>query len=142
MITMTTTQAGAVSREAARLITEEINTAVQAILARHGLEAGKSSSGYGDYYQFKITANAVQLNERGVNLQSNEAQAWLVNAFQYNFTREQAEAALGKTFTSKGKTMKFLGFESRRPKFPVYAEDTATGERFFLTEPVLEKVRA
>jgi hypothetical protein len=132
-----------VSKEQAAIITDEIRTAINEILTKHGLDANKVSSGYGEWYEFKFTASPVTLGLNGVNLTSKEAVYYTKFGFaSYDYQKEtRLEAPLGTMFTtSKGQKMVFAGIDSKRSKFPIVANEVGTGKTFFLTETVITKI--
>lgn len=86
----------AVSRETADAISKEIAEAVRAIITKHGLTVESMKTGYGDYYDFKVKATAVQM-KNGINLQTKQARDFVAWSFKYGFETEAAEAALGST---------------------------------------------
>lgn len=91
-------QSLAVSRETADAISKEIAAAVRAIITKHGLTVESMKTGYGDYYDFKVKACAVQM-KNGVNIESKQARDFVNYSFRWGFETEAAEAALGQTLT-------------------------------------------
>lgn len=120
-----------IERNTAKQVTAEIQEAVNAILAKHGMVAGKVSSGYGDFYKFTIQASMNVVGDSGVNEASTEAIAYE----RFGSTYGLPEGILGKAFTAKGKTYKFAGIATSRPKYPIVAID-AEGNRVCFTEQV------
>lgn len=108
-----------ITKMQAAAISAEINAAVEAILARHGLEKGRVSTTYGAGYTFKVDAAAVNTGANGVNTSSKEAQAWLANSYFFGVkNRADAEAALGQKVTVGGRTLVFCGLNPRSTKYP------------------------
>jgi hypothetical protein len=127
-----------VSKATASAITGEIESAVNAILAKHGMDAGKTMVKYGNLYSIKIEATPLAENENGVNVNSPEAQAWEMFGTSYGF--DNPTEALGKTFTTSGKTFKFIGFNTKAPKMPVNAVCLEDGKSYKFPTKALRKI--
>lgn len=129
-----------VSKETASIVAKEIADAANEILARHGLEKSKQTAKYGSVFKITIEANATNWNERGVNLASPEAQAWLSFGGSYGF-KNPAEA-LGQVFSvpMKGaiKTFKLIGLNGDAERFPVVVQDVTDGTKSRLTHVTLK----
>lgn len=121
-----------ISKELSRQVTDDIRTAVDAILAKHGLVAGKVNTHYGIHYKFSIEAVAEELGENGVNLASKEATAYQ----QLHKVYDLPEGLLGKIITVKGEPLVFLGIAASRSKYP-YAFRKANGETTLYTDAIV-----
>ncbi len=110
----------------ASIITAEIRAAVDAVLDRHGLKAGRMSTRYGDRYEFKIEASPVTEGPNGVNLTSPEATAYLASAKFHGFDPD----ALGKEFLLHGKFYVFEGELRRNHKYRWLFREVSTGKNF------------
>lgn len=119
-----------ISKQQAEQISSEIDSAIAAILEKHGLQRGKRSIQYGDLFTYKVEASALIQGENGVNLGSKEAQAWIVNGSLYGFT--DPKAALGQEFTWAGKQFIFIGLRPRSKKSPVIARSAADGKEYVM----------
>lgn len=135
----------AIPRALAREITDELMEAAKAVLQKHGLAVGKSSSGYGDSYKFTISACNVRLGQNGVNLDSNEAKEFVVTAHAlFKMTHAEAEAALGSVIYTNPKTGDciLIGYNGRKSKMPVIIQSLRDGKTYFVGEQTLSKVGA
>jgi hypothetical protein len=94
-----------VTREEAKVISDEIMAAVHAVLAKHQLQALPTKTGYGDNYVLKVEAVKVELGRNGVNIHSKEAMLLdLVGAF-----KGLNAADLGAKFKHGGRTWVLTG---------------------------------
>jgi len=135
----------AIPRALAREITDELMEAAKAVLQKHGLAIGKSSSGYGDSYKFTISACNVRLGQNGVNLDSNEAKEFVMTANAlFKMTFAEAEAALGTVIYTNPKTGDciLIGYNGRKSKMPVIIQSLQDGKTYFVGEQTLSKVGA
>lgn len=121
-----------ITRQQAQAITEEISEAVTAILSKHGLAEPKIKTTYGDYYQFKVQAAPLEEGANGVNLNSPEAQAYLLDA---KYDDDLDPDALGREFTVQGRTFVFTGSLTRGKKF-VYAARGEDGRTYKFTSDI------
>jgi hypothetical protein len=131
-----------ISRSLAAQITADIELAVQSVLAAHGLQQEKVNTKYGDVYEFRITANIPTLNEQGVNVASESAQAWVLEA-RYNplcADIDDPAAVLGTRFSSGGHEWVFDGWNSRARRFPIVATRVADGKKYKIGEGVLSTI--
>jgi hypothetical protein len=120
-----------VSKEQAHELAEKISEAAEAILKEAGLEPKRVSSRYGEWFEFKITAEQVELGPNGVNLTSEYAGAFAQLAGLFDL--EGVE--LGQPFRANGKTYFFAGIAPSRRKFPIYALDESGKGSFFTDTP-------
>ena len=127
-----------VTKATAQSITTEIEVAVNAILTKHGMDSGKTAVKYGDHYSIKIESTPLVENENGVNVNSPEAQAWAMFGTSYGF--DNPVEALGKTFTTSGKTFKFIGLNTKAPKMPVNAVCLEDGKSYKFPTQALRKI--
>jgi hypothetical protein len=133
-----------VSKETAQAVASEIDKAVRDILAKHGLESGKTSMGYGEWFDFKITATAVELGLNGVNLASKEATYY--TKFGYTAylggdivsdTGTPLTAVLGTRFQGD---YFFAGIDAKKRKNPIVAIDRKTGKTVFFAENIIPRL--
>ena len=120
-----------VTKDKAREITAEIEVAVKAIFEKHELQPSKIRSKYGDGYQVSIQADAIEMNDSGVNLASTESQVWISIGNKYGF--ENPASVLGAEFVQNGKPFKFLGMNPNASKFPLVAKNLKDGKTYKLT---------
>lgn len=134
-----------VTKEQAVSITAEIKTAVDAILAKHGLSDPKVKSNYGDYYRFTLEACAKNEGDNGVNLSSKEATYFTkfgYTAYDEKWVATELVAPLGTLFTVKGVEYAFGGIASSRKKYPIVGISTADGRTMLFTDAVVAKINA
>lgn len=127
-----------VSKDFSAKVAKEIESAVQVILEKNRLEAGKVRIKYGDVFSFSIEASRVTLNENGVNTSTPEAQMWKIVGEGLGF--DKAEDALGAHFEVNGNEYKFLGWNDRSKRFPVIAYKEASGEKVGFSARVLRRI--
>lgn len=109
-----------ITRQQAREITDEIMSAIQGVLTKHGLTVDSKKSNFGDIYGLTIKASQSQLNENGINTNSLEAMAFLLNAQHHGVT--DTVAALGAPFTYRGEQYRCIGYNTRARKMPFLIE--------------------
>ena len=133
-----------VPKELSREITQELLEAAKTVLAKHGLALEKSSSGYGDSYKFTVSATTVRLGKNGVNLDSAEAQEFVMTAILWDMTREQATAALGEVIYTSAKTGDcfVIGYNGRKRTLPVIVQSVRDGKTYYISDAALAKVGA
>ena len=128
-----------VSKETAAQVAQEMKTAMEEILKRHNLDTQQVKWGHGDWFEWKITATAIELGPNGVNLATPEAQYYTkfgFSAYQegpIQFCKTELTAPLGTEIQVQGQTLYFAGIAPKRRKFPI-AVINASGEMMFLTE--------
>jgi len=127
-----------VSKETATQVAQEMKTAMEEILKRHNLDTQQVKWGHGDWFEWKITATAIELGPNGVNLATPEAQYYTKFGFSAygqapNFTQTELTAPLGTEIQVQGQTLYFAGIAPKKRKFPI-AVINASGEMMFLTE--------
>ena len=127
-----------VSKELCTLVSKEIDAAIADILARHGLEATKRQSQYGDWFKFTVTASPVVIGDSGVNEATPEASAY--NRFYRSYGLN--EGLLGKEFVSKGETYRFCGIATSRRKYPFVGKRISDNQTVFFTEDLAAKLNA
>lgn len=118
-----------VTREMSETISGEIKTAVDSILAKHGLVAGKISMGFGEFYDFKITAYANETGRNGINLASPEALLFAGFGAMHGLTTDD----LGCEFTHMGQRWILVGAKNSA-KLPIIAQRVDDGKRYMLPE--------
>jgi len=121
-----------ISKELCNDISTELNTAINAVFAKHGLMRKKFTSGYGDRYSLSVTAEAIALGDNGVNTASSEARAYEM----FYATYELPAGILGKKFSIKGVNYAFAGIATSRRKYPIYALNLSTGSYVFFQDTV------
>jgi hypothetical protein len=124
-----------ISKTKAQAMIDELSPVVKEIMARHGMDP-KFAWKYGDWFEMKMTASAVEEGPNGVNLNSPEAQYFSRFGFtSYALSQVlQLSAPLGTLFTSKGKTYAFAGIAAKRSKYPIVGRNVADGSITFFTE--------
>lgn len=136
-----------ISKETGQAVAAEINEAVRAILAKHGLEAGKTVTGHGEWFEYKVTAVAVTLGDNGVNLSSKEATyyskfGYTAYAGDDDFTGVELTAPLGTRFNA-GRPLQdyaFAGIDAKKRKFPIMAIDLQTGKMVGFPDSVVSRI--
>lgn len=118
-----------VTREMSQTISGEIKTAVDSILAKHGLVSGAISTGYGDRFDFKVTAYANETGRNGINLASREALLFAGFGAMHGLTTDD----LGCEFTHMGQRWILVGAKNSA-KLPIIAQRVADGKRYMLPE--------
>lgn len=107
-----------VDRMKARALSAEIDAAIAPVLAKHGMEKGKTHTTYGELYRFKIEATPI-------GAAKPEETDWQRFATLFNLP----EDALGKEITLGGQKMKIVGLNTRARKMPVMLE-AAGGKKY------------
>ncbi len=128
----------AVSRDQARIISQEIQTAVEAILKKHNLKIQKQSSKYGTAYDYKVSAVAVKL-VNGINMSSVEAQQWVANA-GWAYDVANAEDVLGADFISGGVNYRLAGCNLNKTAKPILILDVKTGKEYWASKNILNAI--
>lgn len=125
-----------VDKQTAQQVTAEIEAALQGILAKHGMEQGKVSVKYGEFYKVTFEATPVALNDNGVNINTPDAQSWIYAGEFRGF--ENPASVLGTTFTMNGRTFKFIGYNDRATRMPVVAIDVKDGKEYKIDAKALK----
>lgn len=136
-----------ISKETANAVATELDAAVRAILTKHGLEAGKTTIGCGEWFDYKIVATAVTRGDNGVNLSSREATyytkfGYTAYAGDDDFTGVELEAPLGMRF-SAGRPLQdyaFAGVDSKKRKNPIVAIDLTTGKTVYFADSIVARL--
>jgi hypothetical protein len=118
-----------VTREMSQTISGEIKSAVDSILAKHGLVAGKMATGFGEFYDFKITAYANEIGRNGVNLASKESLLFPAFGAMHGLTADD----LGCEFTHMGQRWVLVGAKNSA-KLPIVARRVEDGRLYALPE--------
>jgi hypothetical protein len=139
---MSKESANNVERELAKAITSEIMEAAKAILAKHGMELAKSSSGFGDYYKLSIQASAVKKGKNGVNLASTEASHWLSYSSMYGFSYDEALEMLGSVVKSTPKDGDLILIGSCNRKLPIIVQSLKNGKQYQVSNLWMSKTYA
>lgn len=114
-----------IEKEKARQISDEIRLATQEIFKKHGLAAPKISTKYGQWYEVKMEASELRLDESGVNLASKEAE------YYTQFGYPGLKAPLGTKFEMNAGTYVFEGIAASRRKYPILARRLDNDTRYF-----------
>jgi len=133
-----------ISKETGQAVAKEMDAAMRDILAKHGLEVGKVSTGHGEWFEFKVTAVAISLGDNGVNLSSKEATYY--SKFGYtaylggdnDFTGTQLTAPLGTLFYDGNYA--FAGIDSKKKKNTIVAIRIADGKTVLFPESVIPTI--
>ena len=128
----------AVTKEEARIISQEIQIAVEAILKKHNLKMSKQSIKYGTGFDYKVSAVAVQL-VNGVNITSIEAQQWVANA-GWAYDVANADDVLGAQFMSGGVTYRLAGCNLNKTAKPILIVDIKTGKEYWASKNILNAI--
>ena len=135
-----------ITRQSVSAINAEIKLAVTEILAAHGLALDLSKVSYSSTSaKFTITALVPEVNDAGVNLNTPEAHYWTtcgsieLEIANIDFEGSAADL-LGVVFKHNGDEFRFVGFSSRRPKFPVTAERVSDGHKFKFSGTTLRTI--
>lgn len=126
-----------IDRQTAVTVAKEVEAAVAAVFAGHGLAAPKVKTSYGDILRLTIETSVKTEGDNGVNTTSKEAIAYKVMGSLYGLP----EDALGVVFTSGGKRYVFTGIATNRPKYPICGtgED---GRSYKFTETTARAIHA
>lgn len=135
---MTTTNQ--VGKEIAQAITEELRKAAEEIFAKHGLQTTKQISKYGEWYDFRIEATAIEQGLNGVNLASKEAiyftkYGW--TAYASDFTPTELVAPLGTIFQDGPGRDEFVfaGVDPKKKKNPIVL--IRLGKTYYAPEAII-----
>jgi hypothetical protein len=118
-----------ITKEQGRAVTKEILEAIQGVLDKHGLTLDSQKSNYGDIYGITIRATRASLNENGINTNSLEATAFLLNAQHHGVT--DTVEALGKPFTYRGEEYRVIGYNTRARRRPFMIEKISEPGRVY-----------
>jgi hypothetical protein len=116
----------AITREQAKAITADVEAAVAAVFAQHGLEPSGARTSYGNEYTVKLSAIPVERDEAGINRADPKVKAWADMARYYGLP----EDGVGRTFKVQGHTYTIIGLAPGRPRRPVIATDLSTGKPY------------
>jgi len=132
-----------VDKALANIVGTEIDKAVREILAKHGLEAGRTSIGCGEWFDYKIVATAVELGLNGVNLATKEAKYYTKFGFTAylggddDFVGTELTAVLGTRFNGD---YAFAGIDAKKRKNPIVALDIKTGKTVYFQESIIPRL--
>lgn len=121
-----------VDKRTAVAVSEQIEAAVDEILAKHGMARSKSRTKYGIAYSIAIDATPVTLGLNGINESTVEAQAYKTLHRSYGLP----DGLLGKKFKVNGTEYAFAGIATSRRKYPFYVKNMSTGTMSFFQESV------
>ena len=128
-----------VSKATAQAITGELEVVIREVFEKHGLDYQGTKTIFGEYYELKVKAVAVSLNDNGVNMSDPMATDFVEYASIHGFG-DNAEAALGVPFTFfNGETVRIIGYSYKNRKYPViYTKDSDPGGRWKTSEHILK----
>lgn len=128
----------AIAKGQAARITDEIMAEVDRVLVKHGLTVGKTSTRYGDMYEFKVVASEIEEGPNGVNLASGEALVYKASAGHLTWYAGQGVTlnpdALGRIINLNGQQFVFLGMKPRSKKYPFLGRSVLDGKTYKLPE--------
>lgn len=127
-----------ITRQTATAVAKEVEAAVAAIFAAHGLAAPKVKTTYGDYLKIALESSPEVKGDNGVNLASPEAIAYQ----RYHSLYKLPDNALGTKFVVQGKEFVFTGISPNRPKYPINAVAVADGKGYKFGESVAARITA
>lgn len=127
-----------VDRQTALTVAKEVEAAVAAIFAAHGLAKPKVKTTYGDYLKIALESSPVVKGDNGVNMASPEALNWK----RYHAVYDLPENGLGAKFTSQGKEFVVTGLTPSRPKYPVNAVCVTDGKSYKFGTNVAGRIKA
>jgi hypothetical protein len=113
-------------------VAREMEAAVRPILDKYGL-SGQARWTYGDYFEFKMKATKFEEGANGVNLNSPEAQMYLLNA---KYDPKLSEDAVGRKFRSGGQDFVFLGMNPRAKRYLYLAKRERDGAILKFTDSI------
>ena len=138
-----------IDKATALAVAEEMRTAIDAILEKHGLQLEDRKIGYGDYFDFKIKAVPVIKGTNGVNMASQEATSYIKFGYQgivqdgTQFgTPTTLTAELGTIFDIDGVEYVFAGVNPRKRKFPIVAIRKFDGASMGFPDGVINRINA
>ena len=152
MATATMTES-VVSKEKCTEVSREINAAIMDIFAKHNLKVTKTSSKYGDNYEFKIVAEAQMISEDGINLASPDVVYYnryghegapiykTQGESQVLVSYEKLVAPIGTKFESGGRIFAFAGVRSRG-KNKILAVEQESKKTFVFADAVIKLINA
>lgn len=127
-----------IDRQTAVTVAKEVEAAVAAIFAAHGLAKPKVKTTYGDYLKIALESSPDVKGENGVNTASPEALAYK----RYHAVYNLPENGLGARFFSQGKEFVVTGLSPNRPKYPINAVCVADGRSYKFGTNVAHKIAA
>ena len=138
----------AIDRQTAITVGQEIDLAVEEVLARFGLKRQPHRVQYGSTMTYKVEITRPHVNDKGVDEGSPVAQEWLLLGNyeirkQFGYDGEPpftAKDALGAEFYYNGRRFRLDGMNSRARKYPLVATALDDGRQFKFTHHVLAKL--
>jgi hypothetical protein len=124
------------TRELAKTLTQEINEAVNIVLARHGMSSDKVKTVYGDYYEIKIQASQIETNAAGIKTSTPEMQDLRAVALGYNITDIEADLASEEPIVIGGKRYVPAGFKTRARTRPFLMKNVEDGKTYIFGREV------
>jgi hypothetical protein len=132
-----------IDKATAQAVATEIQEAILAILAKHNLQESKTVWKYGEWFEMKVEAIAVERGLNGVNLASKEAMYYTKfgwTAYDDNYNASELTAPLGTIFPMKGQNYAFAGIDPKKRKFPIYARRISDGVMVGITENMIPTI--
>ena len=127
-----------ITRQTAITVAAEVEAAVAAIFAAHGLVKPKVKTTYGDLLRIALESSPDVVGDNGVNIASPEAIAYAKFHAHYDLPVN----GLGVKFFSQGKEFVLTGLSPNRPKYPINAFCPADGKSYKFGQSVAAKVTA
>lgn len=127
-----------ITKAKAKIVSAEIEKAIDLILEKHGMTKTKVRVKYGHIFSFVVEASEINLNDAGLDVGTPKATCWLQFGKDYGFSNP--ESALGKTFVANGKTFVFIGLDLNKPKYSVCAKEQSTNCEYGFTLNALKKI--
>lgn len=127
-----------IDRLTAVTVIKEVEAAVAAVFAAHGLAKPKVRGSYGDSLKITLESSPDVKDDNGINVASPEALAYQ----RYHAAYELPSNGLGVKFVSQGKEFVVTGLAPNRPKFPISAVCTADGKAYKFGRTVIPKINA
>jgi hypothetical protein len=132
-----------ISKETAGVVSAEIYEAVKAIFAKHNLEVSKSTSGHGDWFEFKVVGSPIAKGLNGVNMASKEATYYTkfgYSSYSEDFSELRLTAPLGTKFMWNNREVFFAGIDAAKRKFPIMVIEASTGKTLMLPDAAIGKI--
>jgi hypothetical protein len=127
-----------IDRQTAVTVIKEVEAAVAAVFAAHGLTKPKVRGSFGDSLKITLEASPDRTNDNGINIATPEALAYT----RYHASYDLPANGLGIKFLSQGKEFVVTGLSPNRPKFPINAVCTTDGKAYKFGRNVIPKINA
>lgn len=127
-----------IDRHTAHTVIKEVEAAVAAVFAAHGLAKPKVRCTFGDSLKITLESSPDVKDDNGINIASPEALAYR----RYHASYELPANGLGTKFVSQGKEFVVTGLSPNRPKYPIDAVCTTDGKAYKFARTVIPKITA